>query len=113
MTAIRFIHEWSNGRCTINHCKFELGMSKDTTTDLRSYMRSVCVHALEIANMGPIGGENKVVEIDYTIYSKRKANAKRILCEQWVFGGTCREEKKCFLVQVLPQTLLFNDVLQI
>ena len=37
------------------------------------------------------------MEIDETYYSKRKYNRGRVLPEQWVFRGICRETKEVFL----------------
>ena len=40
------------------------------------------------------------VEIDESMFVRRKGNVGRTVNEQWVFGGICRETRECFLVAV-------------
>ena len=48
-----------------------------------------------------IGGLGMHVEIDESMFVRRKGNIWRKVKEQWVFGGICRETGSCFLSQSL------------
>ena len=53
-----------------------------------------------IANPIIIGGPNTTVEIDESMFSRRKNQVGRVLTQQWVFGRLCRETGDCFLIPV-------------
>ena len=44
------------------------------------------------------------IEIDETLLWKRKYHKGRILNEQWVFGGICRENNEIFL-ELIPNRI--------
>ena len=77
----------------------ELGIGKDATIDYNNYLREVCAANL-LANPILIGGPNMTVEEDESFFTRRKNHQGRVLPQQWVFGGWCRETKESFMYAV-------------
>eukprot|EP00733_Pompholyxophrys_punicea_P001407 Pompholyxophrys_punicea_v1_NODE_692_length_1452_cov_33.509664.p2 type:complete len:137 gc:universal NODE_692_length_1452_cov_33.509664:490-900(+) len=99
-TIILFVYCWAFQLTTIEFCERELKISVKTCVDWNNFLREVCAFTL-IKNPIKIGGSGMVVEIDESVFSKRKYNVGRARRNQWVFGGICRETKACFLVPVV------------
>jgi transposase-like protein len=88
---------------TIEFCSRELLMDHGTTVDWNNYLREVCAWRL-MQDQHAIGGLGMTVEVDESLFVRRKHNVGRCVGEQWVFGGVCRETKECFLIAVKDRT---------
>ena len=51
-----------------------------------------------------IGDNGLHVEIDESMFVRRKGHVGRLENDQWVFGGICRETRECFLIAVPNRT---------
>ena len=78
--------------------ELEIGCNS-TIVDWKQFCRDVCVSYF-LNHPEQIGGEDRVVEIDESLFARRKYNRGRIVAEQWIFGGYDPVAKKGFLVPV-------------
>jgi hypothetical protein len=101
--AILFIYSWAYAMTSIKYCERELSMNHNTIMDSNNYLREVCCWKLQQNNLA-IGGPNTTVEIDESMFVRRKNHVGRVLPQQWVFGGICRETKECFMMCVPDRT---------
>ena len=67
--------------------------------DWNNFLREICAADL-LANPIAIGGPNTTVEVDDSLFTRRKNHQGRQLPPQWVFGGICRETRECFMYTV-------------
>ena len=60
-------------------------MSNSTIVDWKSFLRDICAEHF-IDNPVQLGGPGMTVEIDESVFTRRKYNRGRMVREQWVFG---------------------------
>uniref|UniRef100_A0A913HMB6 DDE_Tnp_1_7 domain-containing protein n=1 Tax=Strongyloides stercoralis TaxID=6248 RepID=A0A913HMB6_STRER len=124
-TAIFFIYCWSYEMVSVDFCKRELEMNHNTVVDWGSYFREVCLF-MEKKCQSIIGRKGFTVEVDETLFTRRKNHCGRMLTQQWCFGRICCETKECFvrpvpnrssntLIEVLrrrvrQETLIISDM---
>ena len=97
--VILFLYCWANKYTSIKFAEKELDIKHCATVDWNNYLREVCAQFL-LANPKKIGGKGYTVEIDESLFVRRKHNKGRDVGQQWVFGGICRETGDCFLFAV-------------
>jgi len=96
---VLFLYCWSKELSSIKFCEDELDIAKCTAIDWSNYLREVCADTV-IRNPFVIGGPNCTVEIDESLFTRRKNHRGRQLPQQWAFGGICRETAECFMFAV-------------
>ena len=96
-----------------------------TIVDWLQFCRDVPVDYF-LNNPVPIGGVGHIVEIDESLFARRKYNRGRLVPETWIFGGYDQQTKHGFLVPVprrdaatllpiiqqwvLPNTTIWSDM---
>jgi len=96
---VLFIYCWSKELTSINFCERELEIGKGAAIDWNNYLREVCANTL-LMNPTVIGGPNTTMEIEESLFSWHKNHMGRVMPQQWVFGGICRESGESFMFTV-------------
>ena len=82
-----------------------------TSVDWRSFCSEVAEWWFD--NQNCIGGDGVEVEVDETLFVKRKYERGRVPKQVWVFGGIERNSKKCFLVPLIDKDRSANTLIPI
>uniref|UniRef100_A0A5S6Q5B5 ISXO2-like transposase domain-containing protein n=1 Tax=Trichuris muris TaxID=70415 RepID=A0A5S6Q5B5_TRIMR len=96
---VQFLYAWSKEYTTCTFCVQELDMAPSTAVQWNLAARTAAAQAV-LRNPVKIGGPGLTVEVDESLFSRRKYNRGQAYPQQWVFGGVCRETGECFLVEV-------------
>lgn len=83
---------------------FDLSIDRNTASGISDLIREIICESIALNNemLGGINedGSSKIVEIDESLFFKRKYNRGRIQNGQWFVGGIERNSRKCFIVPV-------------
>ena len=71
----------------IKYIREEYLLNPTTCSDWANFCRQVCIDAVR-TQVRPIGGPGKFVEIDESLFSKKKYNRGMLRPEQWVFAAS-------------------------
>ena len=81
----------------------DININSATSTKWQQIFRELCFSwASKVSKK--IGGKNHIVEIDESMFGRRKYHRGRVLRGQWIFGGIDRETKEIFLEAVEDRT---------
>ena len=76
-------------KTSIDFCKKDLDMPRSSVVDFSSYLCEVCADE-NLKNSEKIGGEGQIVEVNQSLFTRRKNQVGRVLPSTWVVGGICR-----------------------
>lgn len=100
---LRFLIRWCNNDL-IKTISEEVELHNKTISvwcrDLREIIQNILFENLRMLGGIDAAGISKIVEIDESLFFKRKYNRGRLRSPQWVFGGIERNSGECFLVPV-------------
>ena len=78
LTLLRFIYAWAWQYTSINWCERELQISYNAIVSMNAIMRETCALCLMGMPDHKIGGVGRIVEVDESLFSRRKSNSGRV-----------------------------------
>lgn len=102
--AIYLIYFWSIDM-TLKMARRELNLNQVTMVDWYRFCRDIVYFHFENLedDQTMIGGEGKIVEIDESLFAKRKFHRGREVQQIWMFGGIERSKTEFkFFVEIVP-----------
>lgn len=102
-TIISIIYFWCNDLTVKQTCKM-LEIDKKTMVDWFRFCRDIVCWYFENEEISneKIGGVGKIVEIDESVFSKRKYHRGRVVPQTWVFGGIDRADSNQLFMEIVP-----------
>jgi len=97
--VLKIIYFWANdySNTITSH---ETNISEHTISSIFHQLKNCCYQTINCDEFPKIGGPDDIVEIDETMFSRRKNHCGRILNAQWIFGGISRNNNLIFLEEV-------------
>ena len=80
---MEFIYAWAYEDVTFKKAKREFGISQQTFVDWKMFLRDVCGEYF-VAHPVRIRGVGHTVQIDKSVFTRRKYNRGHMIREQWV-----------------------------
>ncbi|KAH7709821.1 hypothetical protein AAVH_22897 [Aphelenchoides avenae] len=98
ITIMRFVFAWTRDYISLEYCQDELKLSCNSYVDLCAALREVVSWGICWMDEEPIGGPGQTVEIDETLFSRRKnhavfvpdraAGVLLLIIKRWIRPGT-------------------------
>uniref|UniRef100_A0A914ZDF9 Transposase n=1 Tax=Panagrolaimus superbus TaxID=310955 RepID=A0A914ZDF9_9BILA len=98
-TWFKLVHRWADHpKTTYSVIHRELGVDENTIRDVYFELRDITsVWIEEHQSQDKLGRAGIIVEIDESLFNKRKYNKGRWCKQMWVFGGVQRGSNKVFM----------------
>ena len=89
---------------TVKQACHELEVDKNTIIDWYRFCRDLVYAYFNSVQISEekIGGPGRIIEIDESVFSKRKYHRGRVVKETWVFGGIDRDNPQDLFVEIVP-----------
>ena len=101
--GLTYVWAWSAGRSRgmpVKQCVHDLDIGgKETVTEWNQFCWDVVLYLRNHPQR--LGSPGMILEIDESLFARRKCNRGHVIAEQWIVGGYDIQTKHGFLVTVL------------